>query len=110
MNKVIITGKITRIKPFEKVTYATICTRSNNEYEFIPVTIFNTDFFNRYFYEKKWITVEGHIHINQYENNYTTEIIADNLHFAGDSSEVDKGISDLIKQAKGIEEVFPDVP
>lgn len=110
MNKVIITGKIIRIKTFEKVIYATICTRTNGEYEFIPVTIFNTDFFKKYFYEKKWITVEGHIHINQHENNYITEIIADELHFTGDSNEVDKALVDLINQAKGIEDVFPEAP
>lgn len=98
MNKILINGKITRVKPFEKVIYATICTRTGNEYEFIPVTIFNTEFFKRYFYVGKWIAIEGHIHVNQHNDNYTTEIIVDEMNFSGDANEIDSKIAKVLRE------------
>lgn len=98
MNKVILTGKIQRIKEFEKVIYATICVRQGSTYEFVPVTIFQTDFFKRYFYEKKWIQIEGHIHINNHENRYETEIIADEMNMIGEISEEDRMVEEAFKE------------
>ena len=98
MNKILINGKITRVKPFEKVIYATICTRTGNDYEFIPVTIFNTEFFKRYFYVGKWIAIEGHIHVNQHNDNYTTEIIVDEMNFSGDANEIDANIARVLRE------------
>lgn len=98
MNKVIISGKLTDVKPFDNVIYAKICARTGKDYEFVPVTIFNTEFFKRYFYVGKWISVEGHIHINKYQNQYITEIIADEIHFTGDASELDAKIAEVFKE------------
>lgn len=98
MNKVIITGKIIRETRKEKVTYATIMCRSRKAYEYIPVTIFNHGFYNKYFRRDKWITIEGHIHINQHENTYNTEIVADNMFLVGDATEADIAISDYYKK------------
>lgn len=99
MNKVILNGKITRINECEKVIYFTICVRSGSEYEYIPVTTFNTTFFKRYFEQGKWACIEGHLHINDYNGTYTTEIIADTLHFSGDASDIDKEVAEIFRQA-----------
>lgn len=99
MNKVILNGKITRINECEKVIYFTICVRSGNEYEYIPITTFNTIFFKRYFETGKWICVEGHLHTNNYNGTYTTEIIADSLNFSGDANDIDKEVAEIFRQA-----------
>ncbi len=98
MNKVIITGKIIRETRTDNVTYTTIMCRSRKAYEYITVTIFNNEFYNKYFRKDKWISIEGHIHINQYEKAYNTEIVADNIFFVGDATETDIAISDYYKQ------------
>lgn len=98
MNKVIISGKITDVKPFDRVIYVKICTRTGKEYEFIPATIFNTEFFKRYFYVGKWITIEGHVHVNKHEDKYTTEIIVDEMHFSGDANEIDTKIAEIFRE------------
>ena len=98
MNKVIINGKITNVKPFDKVIYATICSRTGKDYEFIPVTIFNIEFFKRYFYVGKWISLEGHIHVNKHNDEYNTEIIVDEMHFVGDANELDSKIAEIFKE------------
>lgn len=85
MNTVNLCGKIVRIKEMPKVTYVTIAIKgSRNVTEFVPVTIFQTDFFSKYFQEKKWIGILGHIHVNNESHGYSTEIIADNIYFVGD--------------------------
>jgi single-stranded DNA-binding protein len=99
MNKVILNGKITRINECEKVIYFTICVRSGNEYEYIPITTFNTIFFKRYFEQGKWICVEGHLHTNKHNGTYTTEIIADSLNFSGDANDLDKEVAEIFRQA-----------
>lgn len=98
MNKAIITGKITNVKVLDKVIYATICARTEKEYEFIPVTIFNIDFFKRYFHIGKWISIVGHVHTNKHNNEYKTEIIVDEMHFVGDASELDAKIAEVFKE------------
>lgn len=98
MNKVIVNGKISDIKPFDKVIYAKICSRTGKDYEFIPVTIFNTEFFKRFFYVGKWICIEGHIHINNHNNEYSTEIIADEIHFIGDANEIDEKVAEFFRE------------
>lgn len=97
MNKVILAGKIIRETRNDKVTYATIMCRSRKEYEYISVTIFNTDFYNKYFRKDKWILIEGHIHINKHNETYTTEIIVDDISFIGDATEIDLAISEHYK-------------
>lgn len=99
MNKVIITGKIVRdYRESEKVIYATICTWSGKSYEFIPVTIFQVDYYKRYFYKEKWITIEGYIHVNKRGEEYETEIIASNLYFAGEMSDTDKLVNEYYNE------------
>lgn len=98
MNKVIITGKIIRENRQDKVTYTTIMVRSRKEYEYIPVVVFNTDFYNKYFRKDKWISIEGHIHINEHNGIYTTEIVADEIYFIGDPTEIDNTISEFYKE------------
>ena len=73
----------------------TMCVRNHKEYEYISVTIFNTDFYNKYFRKNKWICIEGHIHVNEYKGIYTTEIVADEIHFIGDPTEIDKTYNDF---------------
>ena len=99
MNKVILNGKIIRVNECENVIYFTICTRTGKEYEYIPVTTFNTTFFKRYFEQGKWICVEGHLHTNKYKETYTTEIIADQLNFSGDASDIDKEVAEIFRTA-----------
>lgn len=95
MNEVIIAGKIIREKRLDKVTYCTICVRTGKEYEYITVVVFNTQFYNKYFYTGKWILIRGHLHINQKENTYETEIIADDLNFIGEPSETDVYVNEF---------------
>lgn len=99
MNKVILNGKIIRVKEFENVTYFTICVRTGKEYEYLPITTFNTTFFKRYFEVGKWICIEGHIHTNEHKGTYNTEIIADQLNFSGDASDIDKEVAEIFRQA-----------
>lgn len=98
MNEVIIAGKIVREKRLDKVTYCTICARTGKEYEYITVVIFSTDFYNKYFYNNKWILVRGHIHINQKDKEYATEIIADDISFIGNPTESDQYITQFYKE------------
>lgn len=88
MNKVTLVGKIIRKKETGKVTYLTLACRNSKETEFIPVTAFQTDFIQKHFPENKWIGIEGRIHINKIEDRYVTEIIASDLFFVGDKSEM----------------------
>ena len=85
MNTVNLCGKIVRIKEMPKVTYVTIAIRGGKgATEFVPVTVFQTEFFSKYFEEKKWIGILGHIHVNNESHGYSTEVIADNIYFVGD--------------------------
>lgn len=102
MNKVILVGRIERIAKFDNATFATICTHAHGHYEYIPVKIFNKEFFNRYFYPQKWCTIEGHLHVNEYQGKYATEIIADNIQFTGNATEEDKEIQRIYKEADEI--------
>lgn len=95
MQTVILAGKIIRKRDFDKVSYITIaCKEGKAETEFIPVTIFQTDFLTKYFTEGKWIGIRGHIHINKHNNEYATEIIADDLFFIGDKTQEKQTPSD----------------
>lgn len=102
MNKVILVGRIERITKLDKITLATICTHEHGKYEYIPVKIFNKEFFDRYFYPQKWCTIEGHITVNEYNGKYTTEIIADNIQFTGNATAEDKEIQNIYKEADAI--------
>lgn len=107
MNKVILTGKIIRETRKDNVTFITIMTRSRKEYEYISVIIFNKEFYNKYFHKDKWISIEGHIHINEHNNTYSTEIIADNISFVGDATEMDTAISEYYKKGGEVIEPMP---
>lgn len=98
MNKVILVGKIARINKCENITLTTICVHERGHYEYVPVKIFNNEFFNRYFFPDKWITIEGHIKINEYKGTYQTEIIADNISFTGEANDADREIQRIYKE------------
>ena len=89
MNTVNLAGKIIRKQETGKVTYITIACRASKETEFISITSFQTDFISKYFPVGKWIGVRGHIHINKVNDQYTTEIISDDLFFIGDKPELE---------------------
>lgn len=95
MNNVTIVGKIQRMTLLEKVVYITVCSCRRGEYEYIPVTVFQVDFFKRNFYEGKWIAIEGHLHINKQNEKYITEVIADNISFCGTLTETDEYIKQV---------------
>lgn len=100
MNTVQLSGKITDIRAVnDKVLFATILCKNRQGYEYIPVTIFNTSFFVRHFYEGKYINVIGHIHINKHDNIYHTEIIADELEFCGERTETDDKVAEIFNTA-----------
>lgn len=85
MQNVTIIGKIIRQWDGDKVSYITIaCKEGRDNIEFIPVTVFQTDFLKTHFYKGKWIGVKAHIHVNKRGNDYITEIISDDLYFVGD--------------------------
>lgn len=107
MNKVIITGKIVRDVRKDNVTFTTIMVRTRKEYEYISVIIFNNEFYNKYFWKDKWISIEGHIHINEHSGTYSTEIIADDIFFVGEPTEIDSAISDFYKNGITVEEPMP---
>lgn len=89
MNKVLLTGKIIKIKSFNTITFITLYCRNGKVKEYIDVTVFNTEFLHRYFCENMWCTIEGHIHKNKTPNGeYKQEIIADTIGFAGDAHDV----------------------
>lgn len=95
MNKVVLVGKISNINHLDKVSYITVCTYHNGTYQYIPVTVFKSEFFKKYFYEQKWCTIEGHINVNKYKDQYKTEIIADHINFTGEATEIDKTIQEV---------------
>jgi len=106
MNKVLLNGKITNVTTLEKVVYATILVHTKTGGEFIQVTIFNTDFFNKYFYKGKWISVEGHLHMNDKSKNSEyakMEIIADEIHFSGNLSDFDKFVNEQYAQNNNVQ-------
>lgn len=105
MNKVLINGKITNITTLDRVIYISVLCHGKEGAEFIPVTIFNTKFFNRYFYKGKWISIEGHIHINTHKiGEYgKPEIIADQISFSGDAAEVDKFVEEQLRNQNNTE-------
>lgn len=98
MNKVHLNGKIIDITTLDKVIYITLlCRNGRRESEFIPVTIFNTEFFNRYFYKDKWISIVGYIHMNNHGEKYKKmEIIAEEILFSGDAKEIDLFINEQL--------------
>lgn len=99
MNQVLLNGKIIDIRTLDKVVYITLlCHNGRSEGEFVPITIFNTNFFNRYFYKGKWMSVLGHIHMNGHDKttHKKPEIIADEIFFSGDAQEVDKFVNDCM--------------
>lgn len=96
MNKVQLNGKIIDIKTREKVTYATLlCHNGKGKPEFIPVTIFNNIFFNRYFYKDKWVAVSGYLQMNGHDKTAykKMEVIVEEIFFSGDASEIDHMIN-----------------
>ena len=97
MNKVLLTGKIIRINRLEKVDFVTIRCQTGKEFEYIPVTILENQFFKKYFYPEKWVNIEGHFHTSKYNDEYKTEIIADKIEFTNDASDIDKQITDAYK-------------
>lgn len=89
MNNVSLVGKIIRKNEMSNVTYLTIAVKTaKKDTEYISVTVFQTDFVKQYFPENKWIGILGHIHINKHNDKYSTEIIADDLYFVGDKTQV----------------------
>lgn len=103
MNTVILNGKIIDIRPRENVVYITLlCHNGKSVGEFIPVTIFNTTFFNRYFYKDKWVSIHGHIHMNGHDKSThkKMEIIADELYFSGDAQELDHLVNQSLQQTQ----------
>jgi single-stranded DNA-binding protein len=104
MNSVILNGKIIDITTLEKVVYITIlCNNGKSEGEFIPVTIFNTEFFNKYFYKGKWISILGHIHMNRHDKSThkKAEVIADQIYFSGDAQEIDHFVNECLQSQTG---------
>ena len=97
MNKVIINGKITNVRTLDKVIYINVLVYNKQGGEFIPVTIFDTDFFNKYFYKGKWINIEGHVKMNDHKKGEYArlEIIADEIHFTGNISEIDQLVNEV---------------
>ena len=83
MNIVNICGKIQQIRRFPNVTYATIYCKDGKQNEFLDVTIFNNEFFNKYFSKGQWIAITGHLHNNKYDDKFRIEIIVDRIGFAG---------------------------
>lgn len=111
MNKVHLNGKITDITTLDKVIYITIlCRNASGKGEFIPVTVFNTNFFNRYFYKDKWITIVGHAQMNGHKKDEykKLEIIADEIYFSGDATEIDLLVNQELAEKKT--KVIPYVP
>lgn len=95
MNLVVITGCIQSITMFEKVCYIKIRVRqSSNVTEWITVTSFSPKFIQEHFYKGKWISIIGHIHINQTNDEYKTEIIADDIKFVGNKEQFETSLSD----------------
>lgn len=106
MQSTIIVGKIIRMHKGEKVSYITIACREGKEsVEFIPVTVFQTEFINKHFHEGKWIGVKGKIHINKHNNSYDMEIISEDLFFVGEKPQEEINSFEELTQAK--EEDFP---
>ena len=74
---------------------------SNNgekETDFIPVVAWgNTaEFASKYFTKGKMIIVSGRLQVRNYktqngENRYVTEVVANNVYFAGDKAKADEG-------------------
>ena len=87
MNTINLCGKIHEIRPQEKVTYITLHCKDNKQSEFIDITIFNNEFFNKYFKKGQWMTVNGHLHNNKYRDVFRLEVIADTVGFAGNKEE-----------------------
>lgn len=102
MNKVIINGKITQVRTLDKVIYINVLVHNKSGGEFIPVTIFDTAFFNKYFYKGKWISIEGHIHMNEHKKDEYAkiEIIADEIHFTGNLTEFDQFVNEQYANAQ----------
>lgn len=102
MNVVTLNGKIIDIRTRDKVVYVTLlCHNGKTSGEFIPVTIFNTQFFNRYFYIGKWISIKGYVHMNGHDKNQykKMEIIADEIYFSGNANEIDMLVNESLAQA-----------
>lgn len=89
MNNVSICGKIISIKKVsEKVVFITVYCRNGKQKEYIDITIFKPEFFNRYFTQGMWISISGYLHKNK-ERDYRIEVIATNLGFAGDCRDLE---------------------
>lgn len=102
MNKIILNGKITSVTTLDKVVYISVLVHTKGGGEFIPVTIFNTDFFNKYFYKGKWICIDGHVQMNKMAKGHEygkLEIIADDIHFSGNLDDFDKFVNEQYAQA-----------
>lgn len=89
MNSVSLCGKIISIKNVsEKVVFITVYCRNGKLKEYIDVTIFKPEFFNRYFTQGMWISISGYLHKNK-ERDYRIEVIATNIGFAGDCRDLE---------------------
>lgn len=84
MNCVQLTGKLHDIRKGSKVTYVTLICRDGKSSDFIDVTLFRNEFFDKYFSKGKWISILGHLHKSSYQGVHRLEVIADKLYFAGD--------------------------
>lgn len=84
MNCVQLTGKIHDIRKGSRVTYVTLICRDGKSSDFIDVTLFRSEFFDKYFSKGKWISILGHLHKSSYQGVNRLEVIADKLYFAGD--------------------------
>lgn len=104
MQNVTIIGKIIRQWDSEKVSYITIaCKEGRDNIEFIPVTVFQTEFLKKHFHKGKWIGVKAHIHVNKRGNEYITEIISDDLYFVGDkTAEVPESFESMPADLTGV--------
>lgn len=98
MNNFNILGKIQRvnISKTQKNAFVTILVKPNKDTaEFITVTSFNPLFVAKYLRKDKWIACTGHIHINKFDDKYTTELIVDNFYFVGTPSDFDRELNEI---------------
>lgn len=106
MNCVQLTGKIHDIRKSSKVTYITLICRDGKSSDFIDVTLFRSEFFDKYFSKGKWISILGHLHKSSYQGAHWLEVIADKLYFAGDRAAMP--ISGENAAFEGFEPLTPD--
>ena len=104
LNKVQLQGRLTadpELKTTQSGTPVTAFTiavdrdySKDKEADFINIVAWKqkAEFVTRYFGKGKMIIVDGRLQVRKYQandgsNRYVTEVIADNVHFAGDKTE-----------------------